>query len=438
MQNREGSRHSEHFPFLAQIEVLPEWESAARRFLAAGGIAMVLGAADTGKSTFCRYLIYRSYLAGEPAALVDLDLGQSHLGPPATLGLGLFPPRRPGDDGLFPEGVYFIGQTSPVGAILEVAVGCRALVDQAARRGVSRVVVNTSGLVQGLAALRLKRAEIELLKPSLIFALEREGELEPLLRGLGWVAEASSPLGDDGRAEGKIQGEETSPLQKYDALVGAGSPRPQGNFPPCQSPGPNRGTAFKGSTTGRETGVGGWPLVRLPVSSQVISRSPAERRAYREERFRRYFHQARRLTLPWRSLVWEGLPGEQETPLSEAAREDFAGNLGGSGLSENSQACPPGPLPAQEPQVPGKPDPKTSPEGGTAPQFFWSGLQLRLVGLLSATRGTLALGVILPSPGDPEMVALWTPLLPGEAPRVRFLKVGKLTLNLEGRELSQV
>ena len=68
------------FPFLENLEVPPEWDAAARGFLKVGGVAMVLGAPDSGKSTLSRYLIYRAYAAGKPAALVDLDLGQSHLG----------------------------------------------------------------------------------------------------------------------------------------------------------------------------------------------------------------------------------------------------------------------------------------------------------------------------------------------------------------------
>jgi|UniRef100_A0A7C5EQJ5 polynucleotide 5'-hydroxyl-kinase GRC3/NOL9 len=172
------------FSYLKSLDLAPIWEEAARRFLKIKGVTLVLGGVDTGKSTLCRYLVSQAYLGGEPVALVDLDLGQSHLGPPGTLGLGLFPPRFPGDQGLFPEALYFIGQTSPVGAVLEVAVGSRILVDEARARGVSHLVVNTSGLIQGPAAFRLKLAKMELLQPQLVLALDREGELAPLLRAL--------------------------------------------------------------------------------------------------------------------------------------------------------------------------------------------------------------------------------------------------------------
>jgi polynucleotide 5'-kinase involved in rRNA processing len=48
----------------------------------------------------------------------------------------------------------------------------------------THLVVNTSGLVWGVAAHRLKQAKMELLRPHLVLALEREGELSSVLRTL--------------------------------------------------------------------------------------------------------------------------------------------------------------------------------------------------------------------------------------------------------------
>ncbi|MBW1916955.1 MAG: hypothetical protein JRI57_02880 [Deltaproteobacteria bacterium] len=171
----------EIFPQLCDLDLPSAWEQAAQQFLATAGLTLVLGGTDSGKSTLCRYLVYRAYVAGRRVALIDCDLGQSLLGPPATLGLGLYPPRHPGGDGLFPEAIYFIGQTSPAGQVLEVVVGTRWLADQARDQKVSHLVVNTSGYIQGPAAQRLKWAQIELLGPKLILALTKSQELEPIL-----------------------------------------------------------------------------------------------------------------------------------------------------------------------------------------------------------------------------------------------------------------
>jgi polynucleotide 5'-hydroxyl-kinase GRC3/NOL9 len=359
------------FPFLAHLEVPPAWEDAARLFLDRGGTVMVLGAPDTGKSTLSRYLVYKTFAAGLRAALVDLDLGQSHLGPPGALGLDLFPPRLPGDNSLFPESLYFIGQTSPVGSILDVTVGCRVLVDQATGQGIDRVVVNTSGLVHGPAAVRLKRTEVELLHPHLVLALQREQELEPLLQTLG---------GDAG-----------------------GSPPPSG-----------------------------WAVLRLPVSERAIRKTPEDRRRYREERFRRYFQTARRLALPWRSLVWEGLPWGRGEPLPPEELQQCSQNLGVPVLYGESSGGRKLVL-VEEPPRESPPSPDHSLHWLT-----WSGMHLRLVGLLDGARRTLALGLILPSTWDPEEMVFWTPLTPEAAPGVRFLKVGKMRITLTGKELIDV
>ena len=366
----DDSHDVEHFPFLARLEILPEWEDAARPFLERGGVAMVLGAPDTGKSTLSRYLVYKNFAAGLPGALVDLDLGQSHLGPPTTLGLGLFPPRLPGDNSLFPESLYFIGQTSPVGSILEVAVGCRVLVEQAVRRGVTRAVVNTSGLVHGPGALRLKRAQVELLQPRFIFALQRDRELEPLLLALG-----------GGLADGEP----------------------------------------------------GWVVRRLPVSSRATRKTPEDRRRYREERFRRYFQEARRLVLPWRSLVWEGLPWGRGEPLPLGELQRIGKMLGvpvlyGEASGERRVLLVEEPPPGNWPLPPGE----------SLHWLTWSGMHLRLVGLLDAARRTLALALILPSPWNLEEMAFWTPLPPDAAARVHFLQVGKMRVSLTGKELAYV
>lgn len=400
------------FPFLAQMEVLPEWEAAVQEFLKAGGPVMVLGGPDTGKSTLSRYLLYRAFTAGLPAALVDLDLGQSHLGPPTALGLGLYPPRRPGDDSLFPDGLWFIGQTSPVGAILEVSVGCRVLVDEAARRRVRHVVVNTSGLVAGPGAWRLKKAQVVLLQPPLLLSLERAGELTPLLRAL---------VGKESDGEKDEPGH--SRHQTLPPLVGGGGE--EGENPQSHTTPSPKIENRKPKTL----------LLRLPVSSRVIRRSPEDRRRYREERFRRYFRKARRLTLPWPGLVWEGQPWGLGDPVEEAELGQWSHQLGVPAFYGERQERRVVLLledPPPEPRRPAHPD---RPEGEAVHWISWKGLHLRLVGLLDAAHRTLALGIILPGPWNPRTLALWTPLAPGMAFQTRFIKLGKMKLTLEGREL---
>ena len=149
------------------------------------GTLMVIGAPDTGKSTFAQYL-YRQLCAGSRrVAYLDGDPGQSTLGPPTTMSLAL----GASGDIVFPlQGKTwrsFVGAVTPRGHMLPVLVGAARLVQAAQTHGADAIVYDTSGLVSPAeGGLNLKLSKIDLLRPSVVFAIQRERELEPLLVAL--------------------------------------------------------------------------------------------------------------------------------------------------------------------------------------------------------------------------------------------------------------
>ncbi len=70
------------------VQIPPDWDDAAAR-IANGGLrrVMVLGAADGGKSTFCRFLLDELRARDRRAALLDADIGQKTVSPPACVTL---------------------------------------------------------------------------------------------------------------------------------------------------------------------------------------------------------------------------------------------------------------------------------------------------------------------------------------------------------------
>lgn len=152
------------------------------------GVLMVIGAPDVGKSTLARFLFERIEQANQSGAnrslaYVDGDPGQSSLGPPTTISLCMATQDVCADsDSHLPDNKlrrFFIGSTSPRGHMLPMVVGAARLVQAA---GVDILVYDTCGLVDpAQGGLALKTAKIELLRPSAIFAIQREQELEPLL-----------------------------------------------------------------------------------------------------------------------------------------------------------------------------------------------------------------------------------------------------------------
>ncbi len=160
------------------------WNQAAELLAARPGVTMLLGASDTGKSSLAVLLANHLSGAGLKVAVVDADIGQSDIGPPGTVGMGLCeqPIRRLADVPL--QGAYFVGSNSPEGHSLSLLVGCAQMVAKARQRGAQAIVIDTTGLVHGRAARVLSHFNRDLLQPDFLLALEREGELEHLLRPL--------------------------------------------------------------------------------------------------------------------------------------------------------------------------------------------------------------------------------------------------------------
>ncbi len=150
------------------------------------GLVMIVGAADTGKSTLARELYRRLAGAGRHVAFLDGDPGQSGLGPPATLSLAI---GTPGDASFPPAGPVlrrFAGSVSPRRHMLPLLAGAAHLVNTAQAAGVETVLFDTTGLVSAEhGGLALKRAKIELLRPSTLIAIQRGGELSSLLAWAG-------------------------------------------------------------------------------------------------------------------------------------------------------------------------------------------------------------------------------------------------------------
>lgn len=144
---------------------------------------LLVGGLDTGKSTLARALLAAALEAGRPSALLDADVGQKSVGPPATISLKVF--RAPGDLDAAAAGdadaLSFVGSTSPEGHLLPVVTGVATLYRRAEEAGADFVVVDTSGLVSGIYGQILKYHKVEMLRPDLVVGLQRGEELLPLL-----------------------------------------------------------------------------------------------------------------------------------------------------------------------------------------------------------------------------------------------------------------
>jgi polynucleotide 5'-hydroxyl-kinase GRC3/NOL9 len=163
------------------LKIPPEWRKAAEDIEVHGGPLMVLGAPGSGKTTFSIYLSAYFCRRGRKVAWIDMDPGQPFVGPPAVQSLALYSDAADIMKRRAPLAMTFVGNTSPVGHLLEAIAGLQKLVSRAKSLDPDLILINTSGLVNGGAARELTFHEIDVISPRYIVALQRTNEVEHLL-----------------------------------------------------------------------------------------------------------------------------------------------------------------------------------------------------------------------------------------------------------------
>ena len=175
------------------IDIPREWEQVADRIKqdakTCGVTCIVIGKIDSGKSTFCKYLVHTWTASEIRVGYVDSDVGQSTIGPPTTVGLKIFntPPNQHDYSNFFQ--LHFVGNTTPEGFLLQTLHAVKKMVDKSLQQGSQITLVDTTGFIDGPAARILKQYKIEMLRPQWIVALQAGDEMEHLLRGyekMGW------------------------------------------------------------------------------------------------------------------------------------------------------------------------------------------------------------------------------------------------------------
>jgi len=162
----------------SDVVVPGEWEAVFCTLRDRGsGTVYVVGAADRGKTTFCRWLT--AQLASTVmTGFLDCDIGQSTLGPPATVGLALY---RGSLDVPLSTYLRFVGAVTPSGHMVQELVGALRLKERAREEGAPFLVVDSPGWVVEPAAQEFHVRMIDLLQPDLVVGFERGPELEGIL-----------------------------------------------------------------------------------------------------------------------------------------------------------------------------------------------------------------------------------------------------------------
>jgi len=145
---------------------------------------LILGNVDCGKSTFCTLLANYAVKMQYDTVIIDADIGQSDIGPPSTIGLGLV--QQPVSDLFYlkPHEVYFIGIPNPITITERVIEGISLLKKRVEEMESQVTIINTDGWIQGEDAEQYKTTLIRRLLPNSVIGIQNNYELENILKPL--------------------------------------------------------------------------------------------------------------------------------------------------------------------------------------------------------------------------------------------------------------
>jgi len=147
-------------------------------------IVVVVGQSDLGKSSLCTYLVNKLLDGKKRVAVLDGDIGQSDIGPSATVGYGIASRPITKLTNLRLINAFFVGKTSPIKAIAKVIEGLTTLKTELLARQPDFVVVNTDGWVSGELGTQYKTALINQLKPDVVVGIKVADELATLVANI--------------------------------------------------------------------------------------------------------------------------------------------------------------------------------------------------------------------------------------------------------------
>ena len=161
------------------ISVMAGTNSDSVDSLASAESVMLLGAMDTGKSTVARNIARKALEHGRTVAMVDADIANSTIGPPTCVGLSVIEHESQLDH-FEATRLHFVGGVSPSRLVLQDVIATAAMAEEGRRRA-DMVIVDTTGAVSGVVGETLKYHKVELIRPERVVALQRGGEMEPIV-----------------------------------------------------------------------------------------------------------------------------------------------------------------------------------------------------------------------------------------------------------------
>ncbi|MFO7946421.1 MAG: Clp1/GlmU family protein [Armatimonadota bacterium] len=157
-----------------KIRVSRQWLDLLERLQDHPRRIVIIGGTDTGKSTLAVWLAGK-LAENATAALIDADVGQSRVGPPAAVGWRLSHQTE--------ASFHFVGDITPSTRSSALLSGLKRSIDEAEGAGAGYTIVDTTGYISDFQARELKTAKVEIASPCDILVLGDDPDVRRLQKG---------------------------------------------------------------------------------------------------------------------------------------------------------------------------------------------------------------------------------------------------------------
>lgn len=141
---------------------------------------LAIGDVDSGKSTLCTYLANLLLNEYPNVSVIDADVGQSDIGPPTTIGLGVTDGYLLSLADLDPLSMFFVGHTSPAPAMDKVILGIKKLMELRSMDH-DPIIINTDGWIADDEACAFKTRMINEISPDLVVVIQSDYEADHIV-----------------------------------------------------------------------------------------------------------------------------------------------------------------------------------------------------------------------------------------------------------------
>lgn len=176
-----------NFREIEQSTIPTSWIEAAQIIQQSSKVSVIIGDVDSGKSTLCTFLANKLFKQNVKVAVIDADIGQADVGPPATVAAATINKPIMGLQELQPEHSFFIGDTSPSSVPEKLIENVLRLKEKMADSA-DTILVNTDGWVREPLAIHFKTEFLARAKPDLVVGLASADEMDPLLRLASFIS----------------------------------------------------------------------------------------------------------------------------------------------------------------------------------------------------------------------------------------------------------